>query len=237
VTHEQKAALDRAISPDRFGTYLAEAGGDLERARDLYVWDRDLSTAILADIAIVEVALRNAINNALTHSHGTEWYLKDVGFDDRSRRALTRAWRDLPKDRRTPGRVVAQLMLGFWVGLLDSGGYVGSEPQAFKMDYETLWRSTIRTAFRGGRVVASASGGRFSRSWTHEIAQTVLALRNRAAHHEPLVRGFPLPGTGTRLSVLDGHAACLRLVRTIDWDLEAWMIANTRVPSTLARRP
>lgn len=198
MTHEQKAALNRAISPDRFGTYLAEAGGDLERARDLYVWDRDLSTAILADIAIVEVALRNAINNALTRSHGTEWYLKDVGFDDRSRRALTRAWRDLPKDSRTPGRVVAQLMLGFWVGLLDSGGYVGSEPQAFKMDYETLWRSTIRTAFRGGRVVASASGGRFSRSWTHEIARsshcaTVPPTTNRSSGAFPF--RAPAPGS------------------------------------------
>jgi hypothetical protein len=59
----------------------------------------------------------------------------------------------------------------------------------------------------------------------------------RDAHHQRLVRGFPLLGTGTRLSVLDAHVACLRLVRTLDWDLEAWMIANTPVLSTLPSRP
>ena len=32
------------------------------------------STAILADLAIVEVALRNALHNALTNTYGPEWY-------------------------------------------------------------------------------------------------------------------------------------------------------------------
>ena len=41
-----------------------------------------------------------------------DWYALDVGLDDRSLRTVARAWR-LPAQRRTPGRVVAQLMFGF----------------------------------------------------------------------------------------------------------------------------
>ncbi|MGX7681716.1 Abi family protein [Jatrophihabitans sp. DSM 45814] len=108
------AALERAISPDRLGTYIAAATGDTATAFKLYLWDRDLASAILADIAILEVALRNALNQSLTTSYGREWYRQDVGFDERSRGALTRAWNGLPAARRTPGRVVSQLMFGFW---------------------------------------------------------------------------------------------------------------------------
>ena len=73
ATPAQEAALDLAISADRMGTYLAAAAGDAGRARRLYVWDRDLSSALLADITIVEVALRYAMNHALAATWGARW--------------------------------------------------------------------------------------------------------------------------------------------------------------------
>lgn len=89
------AALDRAISPDRFGTNLRAGNGGNGRARELYIWDRDVAAAVLADVAIVEVALRNTMNDALVTMHGADWYTKDIGLDDRSRGKLARAWQDL----------------------------------------------------------------------------------------------------------------------------------------------
>lgn len=234
-------ALDQAISVDRFGTYLRAGGGDHGRARALYLWDRDVASAVLADVAIVEVALRNALDDALVRMHGRHWYTHDIGLDDRSRTKLANAWRDLPRARRTPGRVVAQLMLGFWVDLLDSGGTVGREPQQWDVHYDDLWRAGLARAFPGGRVEASALGARFSRSWTHQQVRTVQALRNRAAHHEPLVNGVPLPGQRQsgrpRISVREGHQACLLVLRMIDRDLGDWAYEQSRVPTELARRP
>ncbi|MBW0254947.1 Abi family protein [Cellulomonas sp. PS-H5] len=238
---QHSVALDRAISADRFTTYLRAGGGDRERARALYVWDRDVASAVLADIAIVEVAVRNALDGALTEMHGARWYTRDIGFDDRSRHKLAVAWRDLPRSRRTPGRVVAQLMFGFWVDLLDSGGTVGREPQQWSVSYEDLWRGGLARAFPGGRTEAAASGGRFTRTWTHDKLRTTQALRNRAAHHEPLVNGVPLPGRAQsrqpRISVRDGLDAYLLVLRMIDRDLADWVTQESRVQAELRRRP
>lgn len=240
--HPQHAtALDRAISADRLSTYVRAAAGDRERARALDVWDRDVASAVLADVAIVEVAVRNALNDALTRMQGERWYVRDIGLDDRSRHKLAMAWRDLPRGRRTPGRVVAQLMLGFWVDLLDSGGTVGREPQQFSVSYEDLWRAGLARAFPGGRVEAVADGGRFTRTWTHDKLRMVQALRNRAALHEPLVNGIPLPGRAQsrlpRISVQDGCEAYLLVLRMIDRDLADWVTRESRVPAELRRRP
>jgi hypothetical protein len=68
-------------------------------------------------------------------------------------------------------------------------------------------------------------------------------LRNRAAHHEPLVGGFPLNGqkdrhgNPMRLSVRQGHEAYLRLAQMIDRDLGAWLTNNSTVPALLAAKP
>jgi len=74
TTPEQAAALTHAISADRLNTYLRLTDRDVERATALYIWNRDLSLAILADIAIVEVALRNALHMQLSATWGERWY-------------------------------------------------------------------------------------------------------------------------------------------------------------------
>lgn len=198
----EESALDQAISTDRFATYLSGASGNRALARALYIWDRDVSIAILADIAILEVAMRNAMHAALSARWSAAWYENsDLELDDRSIGELRRAWDDLPSrvkrnraDPQLPGRLVARCMFGFWANLLDAGTYVGFEPRRRKVDYEDLWRHALNDAFIGGAAEARREGARYTRPWAHEAVQTVNALRNRVAHHEPLINGFPLPG-------------------------------------------
>lgn len=84
--------LVKAISQDRLATYLAQTG-DLPRAVDLYIWDRDISMAILADIAVIEVALRNALHDVFTIYCGrADWY-EQLELDERSRRGFANAHR------------------------------------------------------------------------------------------------------------------------------------------------
>lgn len=245
------AGLDRAISTPRYASYLSVAGQDKDVARRLYVWDRDLATAILADLAIVEVALRNAMHKALTRVHGAEWY-QSIPLDDRSQGQVTRAWGYLinpaPGHPLTPGRLVAQCTFGMWVNVLDAGGYAGKSPRRVHADYEQLWRSTLRSAFPGGRHEARRDpdpNARFTRTWVHSIARTVNVLRNRVAHHEPLHNGFPLPGQRSgqkqsisrRITAADGVEAYMKLTRMIDRDLAEWIAHNTQVAALLAARP
>lgn len=238
LTPAQRVALTRAISPDRLSTYQGaaeEAGVDV---LGLYLWDRDLAAAALADIAVLEVALRNAMNTRLVEIAGrVDWYAIDVGLDDRSLRTVAQAWNRLPQRQRTPGRVVAQLMFGFWRGLLEQGGHHGDGPLRVRRLYEDLWRAGMHRAFPGGRAEAAGAGQRWTRTWTLGVVTPVHALRNRAAHHEPLVNGFPMPGEDRRLSVEQGHQACLGLARVLDRDLASWLREHSQLAERLARRP
>ena len=128
---------------------------------------RDLAAAALADIAVLEVALRHAMNTRLSELAGRpDWYALDIGLDDRSLRTIAQAWNRLPAQRRTPGRVVAQPMFGFWRDLLEQGGHRGDGPLRVRRSYEDLWRGGMHRAFPGGRAEAAGAGQRFTRAWT-----------------------------------------------------------------------
>lgn len=226
-------------------TYLRAAGSDSALARELYVWNRDLSVAILADIAVIEVALRNAMHEALTYQWGDHWYEgSDPVLDLRSAGQLKTAWERLPRrrlrdraDPDLPGRLIANCMFGFWANLLDAGGPIGTGPRSgITADYDQLWL-VLRRAFKGGRAEARVANEPYRRPWVHSVVKEVNDLRNRTAHHEPLINGFPLTGQQRRKTATEGHAACMRLARMLDSDLASWLAASSTVPALLAVKP
>ena len=238
LSSSQRAGLLRAISPDRLGTYRAESERSGRDELDLYLWDRDLSAAAMADIAILEVALRNSMSTALERrAERADWYSVDIGLDNRSLAAVTRAWQNVPSSRRTPGRVVAQLTFGFWRNLLEAGGDLGFGPLKRRAGYETLWRTDLHTAFPGGRAVAAAADAQFTRGWTLGVVKNVHALRNRAAHHEPVITGIPLPGESRRITVEDGLLDCLTLAAALDRDLASWLRGSSRLAQAISAQP
>ncbi|NQX17249.1 hypothetical protein HQQ86_15240 [Rathayibacter sp. VKM Ac-2857] len=260
--------MQRGISGPRFQTFLAAASGDAELARELYVWNRDVSVAILGDIAILEVALRNAMHDAATRAWGPHWYADpSVLLDERSSGQLASAWQFLhesvkkrAQDVDVPGRVVAQCMFGFWTNLLDAGGHIGRPPRRVSADYDKLWDQAFRSAFPGGRIEARTQRNAliqaippgpsqqkevirmrqevaFNRNWIHGVCKTVNELRNRVAHHEPILNGFPLKGQQNRMTTEAGHEQIRMLARMLDAPLATWLDGNSPVPALLARRP
>lgn len=236
-TEQEIFALDRSITPARMGAYRAAAAGDPGRARELYLRDRRLAGAFLADLGLLEVALRNAMNRQLALRWGDTWYHnREMPLDDRSLAALSRAWAQVSGER-TPGRVVSSCMLGFWRGLLDRGDHVGRPPRRARCDYEVLWRGVLDRAFPGGRAISQADAARWNRDYAHGVVSRVNDLRNRVAHHEPLVNGFPLSGQRRRLSVGEAAADCLRLAGMLDRDLESVLRRTSAVPRILNQSP
>lgn len=232
----ERGALSRAISPDRLATYTTAAAARGCDVLDLYIWDRDVAAAAMADIAVLEVAMRNAMSGQLEQRAGRpDWYAAEIGLDARSLNAVSKAWGQVPEPARVPGRVVAQLMFGFWRELLEAGGTVGAGPLKRATDYEEIWRSDLHRAFPGGRALAVSEDARFTRTWTLAIVKDVHALRNRSAHHEPLVNGLPLPGENRRITVQAGLDSCLRLSELLDRDLYIWLMANSRLRSSLSQ--
>ncbi|NII86166.1 Abi family protein [Corynebacterium glutamicum] len=249
--------LYRLISTPRFASFLDNADGDKERAFKLYIWNRDLSVSFLGDMAILEVSLRNAMNDTAVKSWGTHWYQSpDIALDDRSCRQLAEAWNRLPKSVRSrpndtdvPGRLITHCMFGFWTNLLDAGDYIGKPPRKVRVNYEDTLH-VFKHAFPGGRGVArdlrrkgSDEAGidfkepTFTRAWVHGICKSINELRNRVAHHEPLINGFPLSGQNRRMSAEEGCEQCRLLAHLIDRDLAVWFENNSRVPLLLSQRP
>lgn len=265
---DPNADLQSGISSPRFQTFLVASRNDEKLARSLYVWNRDLSVAILADIAILEVALRNSMHEAATAKWGPHWYSdSSVALDERSVKQLSSAWGQLSdsvkkraRDNDLPGRVVAQCMFGFWTNLLDAGSHLGQPPRRVSVDYDLLWNAAFKKAFPGGRAEARAirkaliaglpadashqtevnrlqQEVAFTRGWVHGICKNVNDLRNRVAHHEPLINGFPLNGQNRRMSAEEGHQEMRILARLLDRKLASWLDGNSKVESLLTSRP
>lgn len=175
--------LEAWLSPARLSTYLIAAGGDRALALDLYEWNTAVSAAVLHDLAHLEVAVRNAYAGAWVSrvpAGGRHWigepgrYFPPVArkarngvvFDanrtprDQIASAVRAAGRGAPT-----GKVVAELSFGFWRYLSIS---------ARERD---LWLPYLRHAFIAGtsRKTIDLPMGRLH------------LLRNRVAHHEPLL--------------------------------------------------
>lgn len=240
-TPSPHAALLPFLAPRRFAAYRSATPHEAA-ALNLYIWDRDLSSAFFSDIAVIEVAMRHAMHRELVADFGPLWDLEASRWDTRTHRKLTEARARLGQ-RLTPDRLVAELMFGFWLGLLDEGGRaVGPGPQR-RVKYETLWRSTLHRAFPGAKPAARAAGARASRSWVHARVALVAALRNRVAHHEPLINGVSLPGQfdasgrAVRVSIAEAREACIAVAGMIDRDLAAWIERTSTVAPLLTSRP
>lgn len=189
--------LEDLISPARYQRYRAAARGDTARAARLYMWNCELSAAYWPSIALVEVAIRNAIDIQLCSHLGVTreqgWHPEVLA--DQPRIHLTEKERDKIKksldafDRKhnppgqprsaepTGGDIVADLSLGFWVSLVGEGI---PRRHANVYDYfQKLWRPFLYKAFpHYGPVGRSAPGPLRNGLRTFEL------LRNRVAHHE-----------------------------------------------------
>lgn len=188
-------------------------------------------------MAILEVALRNAMSARLEAKWGLDWYSNpDLPLDDHSTGALNRAWKEI-KDPKSPGKVVAQCMFGFWRNLLDRGDYFGREPRRVRCGYEVLWRGVLSKAFPGGGVQAQNDRERWNREYALSIVSRVRALRNRVAHHEPMVNGFPLPGQRKRVSATEAYEDLKKLASMLDRDLSDFLSGWAHVPALLESKP
>lgn len=171
------------LSGPRFAVYLAATGADRDRALALYEWNAQLSAALMHDLAHVEVGLRNAYDVALSARWPgpPHWTLaasavfapvyrtrgrRRVDVNDKPRESLRHAIANAGGPTAPSGKVVAELMFGFW-------RYLSSAAHE-----KTLWVPALHRAFAPGTDRAVHVDGPVGR--LHD-------LRNRVAHHEPLL--------------------------------------------------
>jgi hypothetical protein len=176
------------LTPGRYAKYLRAAGGNHDRALAIYEWNNALAAALFRDLSHLEVGLRNGYDRALLDHPdvvGRDWLDPDVyrnhlfarhmALDDGGnmqdknatpRSNITSARKacgyDRPDSGTPRGKVIAELMFGFWSYLTDS------------LHEKTLWVPALHTAYEAGA----------DRARIHAALTELRELRNRIAHHE-----------------------------------------------------
>ena len=196
-------ALRDAISEERFGTYLSLAGNDGELALQLYTRNAALGAAFHGPLQALEITLRNAVHDTMTQVYGNCWF-DSAPLRDPEQKAVVKATQSLQRENKpqTPGRVIAAVNFGFWVAL-------------FAKKYDaTLWRTVLHQLFGSSRPRADL----------HDLLDRLRTLRNRIAHHEPILQRH----------LRADHDGILWLLNGLSPDTATWVQHHSRVRSTLA---
>lgn len=168
----QFVGFEEALSTERFSAYLQSCEGDRDKALALYTHNTNVSAALYGPIQTLEITMRNRFHHHLTQAYGPEWYCHHGIITQIFQRMKIRdALLELASNKKPlePGRVVASLTFGFW-------------PACLSATYDnTLWR-------RGGLSTAFMAGGeKPKRSAVNRMLTPLRKLRNRIAHHEPIL--------------------------------------------------
>lgn len=230
--------ISHVVPAPRLARYHAAAHGDQQAVRQLYRWAQELSLSLFADIGTLEVAMRSAMARELCTAYGNKWYASRELFDDDAASKLATAWRQggLGQLRDAPnadldvveGKLVAEVMFGFWVQILGKGSYAGRPPFRQRRIYDTLlWQPALSKAFPHAP----------NRRDVQRAAEIVRVARNRVAHHEHIAWGVPLPGQNRRLSVSEVHATVVELAGRISAETKRWILAESTLHQLLAKCP
>ena len=164
--------FEATLSLERFSRYLGWAAGDRDRALDLYALNTRLSEVLYTPLQVLEVTLRNRVHVVLTEARHDRWF-DDDGFllvkNQISQLAKAREDVYYKSKEPTPGDIVAALTFSFWTSMLAPA-------------YEVLWRTTLN------RIACREDGKSLSRKALSRPLQAIRHLRNRVAHHEPILQ-------------------------------------------------
>lgn len=166
--------LRRWLSNERVRAYEVACADDPDLVVPLYQWNAAVAGAFFEELGHFEVLLRNAMHKELTVWHSRlkrsdEWYDDpEKALDDRRRSDILAARQRIAQKGavETPGKVVAELNLGFWRFLLD------------QRHQQVLWAQALHRAFPGMP--------KRRRSEVQRRVNRLHRLRNRIAHHEPI---------------------------------------------------
>jgi hypothetical protein len=172
ITERNVQVLERHLSLERLSRYAAIAPDNRLDALRHYERNTRLSEALYTPLQGLEVCLRNALSLELAATLGASWHDNAHGmFQHPLTEMIEQAKLSLDRESKTVtlGRMVAELNFGFWVSLL--------APR-----YENnLWRPSLRKAF------AHRPRGT-ERKDVLKAVNALRRLRNRVAHHEPILQ-------------------------------------------------
>lgn len=231
-------SIIKSLSSPRISTYkkpnLCDASN--EQSLGLYVWNKQLSGLFYPVLQVLEVSLRNAINNAYIEHHEQlieanfpqhDWATEKAAIDrdwfhkyytmQNNRPAfqqIAKAKSDLLRENKviTPDNLIAKLTFGFWVHLTDKN-HRSSQPPAQPPIIE-LWPNLNSKVFPYAKDL---NGIALSINHISSELFEVSKLRNRIAHHEPVWKTVDLFDSDDSINTVIAHYdQCLKVIGWIN---------------------
>lgn len=203
-TDETLERLELSLSLDRLSTYSALVKGDRVKALQLYLLNTELSASLYGPLQALEVVIRNAMHRKLTKLYGTDWYdHPKCHLEFQQRQKVQEAKDILARDRKPviPPQIVANLSFGFWVGLIGN-------------KYENFWRPHLYSAF-------PHVSHPIRRKDIHGLLNKIKRLRNRIAHHEPIIER----------NIEEEYSLILKAIGWVCPATSEWVRYHTSIPS------
>jgi hypothetical protein len=159
--------LEIRLSSDRLQPYRKSVDGNNERAIRLYEQNTLLAESLYGILQGLEIALRNSIHARLVASYGRPDWWNAIQLKPEQAMMLRSAEESLQRADKPleASRIVAELSFGFWTGL--------TGPR-----YSDLWRDHLVKIFPRRPV---------QRNEVQIRLNSIRKLRNRIAHHEPIL--------------------------------------------------
>ncbi|SEI02092.1 Abi-like protein [Paenimyroides aquimaris] len=181
------------LSQPRFNVYLAKTNNDFSKAYQLYKVNIELSEAFYPILSVLEVSLRNAINETLkTHFQDEYWFKNSLPVEFLP--FVAEATQKLTAQRKTitADRIVAELNFGFWNRL-------------FNRKHTSLLWKPLRLIFKNTPKHLR------QRDTISDSLYRIRTLRNRIYHYEPIF--------GNLQDIENQHNEILTFITWIDNDL------------------
>lgn len=170
----------KLMSPKRMNRYLNACGGNSRKAMALYRYNLRLSQDMFTIISCYEVALRNAIDNILTHRFGGDWLRDSIlpggvfsypKFGDTAK-IIRKAYQGLVRrNEYSHSKLLAEMEFGVWKHL-------------FSTPHFTATGRVLLQVFP--QKPKSSASFQYNNSFLYNELDSVNRLRNRIAHHEPV---------------------------------------------------
>jgi Abi-like protein len=218
------AEIERHLSKPRINRYLRICGSKTAAIK-LYKANMKLSQAFHPLLGIIEVALRNNINHALSTYFGdSDWITNQkTGFMNSPTLRGTRFYLKTEVERTerklrqrgvavTSGRIIAEQTFGFWTDLF--------EPHHFRLIGASPMNSFMNLPAPNNRSTVAAK------------LKTIRKFRNRINHNEPIIL---YRNTMDLMLATEIHQSIIDVLNWLDPNLIRWIGELDKVSQVLAQ--
>jgi Abi-like protein len=208
--------LIKYISVARFGRYKQATKNDIKRAEKLYKANLRLAQAFHPLLGILEVTLRNTLNNNLcVFFNDVDWILNRQNFmNSYLKGEIQKAQNRLNRNKAvvTSSKIIAEQTLGFWTNFFE------------KSIYKNLKGNPIQ-------IFNKLPSG-IGRLEIHNKLDSIRLLRNRINHNEPICF------RGNQIDLKEAQEIYTNISEIMTWinpDLFKWMKEVDKVEKEIIR--